>query len=220
VQPRLTYLNATGNEPGLRATYAEATQMLSAIALTASFTLAFGARPLLWAWTGNAELADRTAAVLSFYALCNGFLAVVAMTYYLQVARGDLRLHLRGNMTFALLLLPTIVLATLSWGMLGASLAWCGANLWFLLVWSVIVHKRFLPGQQLRWLLRDALLPGLAGAIGSLSLHLVPWTTLGRFPTALALAGVGAFSASLATLATSPAQRVIRRLRTGRGTAP
>lgn len=219
VQPRLTYLNTTSDEPNFRATYSDATQMLSAIALTASFTLAFGARPLLWAWTGNAELADRTAAVLSFYALGNGFFAVVAMTYYLQIARGDLRLHLRGNLTFAVLLLPTIVVATLSRGMLGASLAWCGANLSFLLVWSAIVHKRFLPGEHLRWLLRDALLPGLVGGAASLSLHFVHWAALSRLSTALALAGVGALSAGLAVLATNPAQRAIKGFRSVRGAA-
>ncbi len=220
VQPRLTYLNATGDEPNFRATYSDATQMLSAIALTASFTLASGARPLLWAWTGNTELADRTAAVLSFYALGNGFLAVVAMTYYLQVARGDLRLHLRGNLIFAVLLLPTIVVATLSKGMLGASLAWCGANLSFLLVWSAIVHKRFLPGQHVQWVLRDALLPGLIGATGSLSLQLVPWAALSRVLTALTLAGIGALSAGLAVLTTSPARRSIKGFGSARGAAP
>lgn len=211
VQPRLTYLNASSDERGLRAMYSDATQMLSAIALTASFALAFGARPLLWAWTGNAELAARTAPVLSFYALGNGFLAVVAMTYYLQIARGDLRLHLRGNLTFAVLLLPTIIVATLSGGMLGASLAWCGANLTFLLVWSAIVHRRFLPGHHLRWLMRDALLPGLIGAAGSLPLQLVPWAALSRPLTALVLAGVGTLAAGLAVLVTNPARRAIKR---------
>lgn len=218
VQPRLIYLNTTGDEPGFRAMYSDATQMLSAIALSASFTLAFGARPLLWAWTGNAELADRTATVLSFYALGNGFLAVVAMTYSLQVARGNLRLHLWGNLIFAVLLLPTIVVATLSGGMLGASLAWGGANLSFLLVWSAIVHKRFLPGQHLRWLLRDTLLPALVGATGSLSLHLVPWPGLSRFATVLTLGGVGATSAGLAVLATGRVQRAIKELANVRGT--
>jgi len=220
VQPRLTYLNATGDEPSFRATYSDATQMLSAIALTASFTLAFGARPLLWAWTGNAELADRTATVLSFYAIGNGFLAVVTMTYYLQVARGDLRLHLRGNLTFAVLLLPTIVVATLSRGMLGASLAWCGANVSFLLAWSAIVHKRFLPGRHVHWLLRDALLPGLVGAAGSLSLHLVPWAALSRVLSGLTLAGVGAMSAGLALLTTSPVRRTLSGFGNVRGAAP
>lgn len=220
VQPRLTYLNANGDESTFRATYSDATQMLSAIALTASFTMAFGARPLLWAWTGNAELADRTAAVLSFYALGNGFLAVVAMAYYLQIARGDLRLHLRGNVTLAVLLLPTIVAATLRWGMLGASLVWCGANLSFLLVWSAIVHHRFLPGQHVRWLLRDALLPGLVGAAGSLLVHLIHWEALSRFLTALTLASVGAVSVGLAVLVTSPVRRTIKGFGSVRGAVP
>lgn len=212
IQPRLTFLVATGNESGLRATYSDATQMLSAIALTASFMVAAGARPLLWAWTGNVALADRTAPVLAFYALGNGLLAVVAMVYYLQVARGDLRLHLKGNLVFAAMLIPVIIVATIHAGMLGASLAWFGANLAFFAVWSAIVHRRFLPGVHFRWLFVDIALPSAIGALPALSLRFLPWHSLNRPATAAVLVSIGMIGAGLASLATSPIRRSLRSL--------
>lgn len=210
VQPRLTFLFTSGNESGFRATYSDATQMLSAVALTASFIVAAGARPLLWAWTGNSTLADRTAPVLAFYALGNGLLAVAAMTYYLQVARGDLRLHLKGNLVFAVMLIPTIIVATIHAGMLGASLAWFGANLMFFVAWSAIVHRHFVPGLHVRWLIVDILLPGAIGGASSLSLQFLPWHSLDRLATAAALGGIGIVAAGLASLTTSPIRRSLR----------
>jgi O-antigen/teichoic acid export membrane protein len=222
VQPRLTYLFAEGSDATFRATYADATQLLSAIALTSSFILAVGARPLLWAWTGDAILAERAAPVLALYSLGNGLLSIVAMTYYLQVARGDLSLHLKGNVVFAALLVPTIVMATARGGMLGAGLAWCGANLAFFLAWTAIVHKKFLPGLHARWFVLDAALPCMAGLLPIVALSFIRWGALSRFETALALGAGGASAVGLALLATRPGRRSVlqfQRLVASRGVA-
>lgn len=207
-QPRLTYYSAVGDHGAFRRTYSDITQLLAAIALTASLAVAFGARHLLWAWTGNAALADRTAPVLGFYAIGNGLLAVVAMTYYLQIARGDLRLHLRGNLVFAALQLPFVVIATLRAGMLGAAVAWCVVNLAYLAIWSAIVHRRFLPGIHARWLVIDTLLPCLVGCIPLPLFWVLPWSSLGRLETAFALAGLLALSVGMALISTRPARRL------------
>lgn len=212
VQPRLTYLFADDEHGSFRSTYSDATQTLSATALTASLFLAFGARPILWMWTGNAQLAEKTAPVLSFYALGNGLLAVTAMTYYLQIAGGDLRLHVRGILAFVAALLPMIVVATRSRGMVGASTAWLVANLLFFAVWTPVVHHRFLPGIHLRWVMRDVLLPALPGLIPTLVLTRFSWNALDRFHVTLVFALTGLFSVGLASLVTRPAQRVLSRL--------
>jgi O-antigen/teichoic acid export membrane protein len=213
VQPRLTYFFAETNDSALRSTYSDATQVLSAIALTASFVLAGAARPLLWAWTGNNALAERVAPVLALYALGNGQLALVAMTYYLQVASGDLRLHLRGTFGFAVVLAPLIAWATIRKGMEGAAVAWCLTNTAYLLVWTALVHRKFLPGYHLRWLALDTLLPGLAGLLPTLILTAIPWSALSRSGTAAALTAVGALSIGVALLATRPVRRLLRTSR-------
>jgi hypothetical protein len=42
-------------------------------------------------------LFEKSTPILSLYALCNGVLAVAALPYYLQYAKGNLRYHLIGN---------------------------------------------------------------------------------------------------------------------------
>ncbi|HWA74824.1 MAG TPA: oligosaccharide flippase family protein [Polyangiaceae bacterium] len=213
VQPRLTYLFAERNDSAFALTYSNATQMLSATALTASFLLAIAARPVLWAWTGNAELARQAAPVLALYALGNGLLAVGAVTYYLQIAGGDLRLHLRGTLIFSAMLLPAVVLATLRAGMLGASVAWFVGNLIFFLGWIPLIHRRFLPGSHLRWLARDVMLPAAVGSIPILLFRQAPVLSLPRLQLALGLMLAAAISVCGAALMTRPARGFLVRLR-------
>ena len=100
IMPRMAKLEAEGDHAGLIRVYRQATQLVAVIAGAAAITVAFCAEPLLWAWTGDKHLAHQAAPVLILYALGNGILAVSAFPYYLQYAKGDLRLHLIGNAIF------------------------------------------------------------------------------------------------------------------------
>ena len=97
------------------------------------------------------------APILALYAIGNGFLALAAFPYYLQYAKGDLRLHLWGNIVFVLVLMPAIVLATSRFGAIGAGAVWASTNLLFFFCWTPIVHRRFLPGLHRSWLVNDVL---------------------------------------------------------------
>ncbi len=165
--PRMARLQAEGDEAGLISLYRNATQMVAVIAIPACLVLAFFAEQVLWVWTGDAHAAAQAAPVLRLYALGNGFLAMAAFPYYLQFAKGDLKLHLIGNAIFVLLLIPSLVWATWQYGAAGAGCAWLGSNTLFFLGWVPLVHRRFVKGLHLQWLVQDlspVLVPGLLGA--------------------------------------------------------
>lgn len=162
--PRLTKLNAEGDEAGLIRLYRNATQMVAVIAIPAALVLAFFPEPVLWAWTGNAEIAHKVAPVLTLYALGNGILALAAFPYYLQFAKGDLKLHLIGNVLFVAIFIPLLFWATGKYGMIGAGYAWITANLLPFIVWLPFVHRRFVKGLHIQWLLHDVL-PTMAVSI-------------------------------------------------------
>lgn len=157
LMPRMAKLEAEGDHAGLIQVYRQATQLVSVIAGAASITLAFCAEPLLWAWTGDRSLAQQAAPVLALYALGNGILAVAAFPYYLQYAKGDLRLHMIGNAVFVVLLIPMIVWATSQYGSIGAGYVWLGMNLLSFVAWLPLVHKKFEPGLNLNWYGQDVL---------------------------------------------------------------
>jgi O-antigen/teichoic acid export membrane protein len=153
--PRLSRLQAKHDEKGLIDLYRKATQLVAVIALPVSLMLACFAEPLLWAWTGNASTAAHAAPILRLYALGNGILALGAFPYYLQFAKGDVRLHLIGNVLFVTVLIPMVIWATLHFGAAGAGWAWLGANATYFLFWVPLVHRRFAPGLHGKWLIND-----------------------------------------------------------------
>ena len=153
--PRMARLQAEGNEAGLIRLYRNATQMVAVIAIPACLVLTFFAEQVLWVWTGDAQAAGQAAPVLRLYAMGNGFLALAAFPYYLQFAKGDLKLHLIGNALFIVLLLPALIWATLQYGVIGAGYAWLSANAFYFLIWVPKVHGRFVKGLHIQWLLKD-----------------------------------------------------------------
>lgn len=165
IMPRMAKLEAEGDHAGLIRIYRQATQLVAVIAGAASITVAFCAEPLLWAWTGDKFLAHQAAPVLILYALGNGILAVAAFPYYLQYAKGDLRLHLIGNAVFVVLLIPAIIWAASQYGGVGAGYVWLGMNLFSFVAWLPLVHHKFEPGLNLKWYFQDILVIFLASLI-------------------------------------------------------
>ncbi|MDG0835887.1 oligosaccharide flippase family protein [Roseateles saccharophilus] len=174
--PRLTRLHAERDETGLVRLYRNATQLVAVIAIPATLVLALFSKQVLWAWTGNAEVAEKAAPILTMYALGNGFLVLAAFPYYLQFAQGNLKLHLIGNILFVLALIPALIWASMTFGVMGAGWAWLGANSLSFLLWVPVVHRSFLPRLHMKWLCMDigviALLPCVAGYVAH---HWLRW---------------------------------------------
>ena len=158
ILPRMARLEAEGANAQLIRVYRQATQLVAVIAGSVSMTLMFYAEPLLWAWTGDELLASRAAPILTLYAIGNGVLAVSAFPYYLQYAKGDLRLHLIGNAIFVILLIPLVIWAASQYGGVGAGYVWLGMNLLVFVVWLPFVHRKFEPGLNIQWYCKDTLI--------------------------------------------------------------
>lgn len=157
IMPRMSKMEAEGDHDGLIRVYRQATQLVAVLAGSVAITVAFCAEPLLWVWTGDKSLAHQTAPVLILYALGNGILAVASFPYYLQYAKGDLRLHLIGNAVFVVLLIPAIIWAASHYGGIGAGYVWSGMNLLSFVAWLPLVHRKFEPGLNLKWYGQDIL---------------------------------------------------------------
>lgn len=155
--PRFARLEAEGNHAGLINLYKDATQLVCVVALPVAFTIAAFAEQVVWAWTGDPAVARSAAPILQLYAIGNVVMVVSAFPYYLQFAKGDLRLHMIGNAIFVLVLIPLLVFATWKFGGVGAGWAWLGSNLLYFIGWIPLIHARIEPGLHWRWLLNDVL---------------------------------------------------------------
>jgi O-antigen/teichoic acid export membrane protein len=205
LMPRMTKLNAEGDEAGMIRLYRKATQLVGIAAIPAVLVLAFFSQQVLWAWTGDSVISDKAAPVLTLYASGNGLLALAAFPYYLQFAKGDLKLHLIGNALFVVIFIPLLIWAANSYGMIGAGYAWIIANLLPFIGWLPVVHKRFVKGLHTKWLLIDILPIVLLPTVLAFSLHhFMEWpasrsmVALGLVITGLALCVAAAIGSSWA----------------------
>ena len=177
IMPRMVKLDAEGDEIGLLNLYRECTQLVGVVIVPFVVILALFPVQVMTAWTGQAGIANRAAPILTLYAIGNGILAFAGLSYMLQVARGNLKLHVVGNVIFVLVFLPLLYFAVTRFGMVGAGYAWIIANLFPFVLWLPIVHRKFLKGTHLRWLAEDifavALLPTL---IAGMAWYFVRWS--------------------------------------------
>ena len=170
--PRLTNTVAAGDVGAVHGLYRRFTQVVGLVTMPAAVTLMALGPQVLFAWTGNAAVSHSAAPVLGYYSLGNAVLGITAFAYYIQYAKGDIRMHLLGNAVFAVLYLPTVVLAAQTYGAQGAAMAWLAMNLLYLFCWVPLVHQRLMPGQHLHWLAHDVLPMAIASA--------VPWAIVGQ----------------------------------------
>ncbi|MCF6282037.1 MAG: oligosaccharide flippase family protein [Candidatus Polarisedimenticolaceae bacterium] len=191
ILPRLTKLEAQGDQAGLIRIYRQATQLVAVIVSAASLTIAFCAEPLLWAWTGDKILVEQAAPILALYALGNGIMAVSAFPYYLQYAKGDLRLHLIGHIGFVVLLIPALIWAVGKYGGIGAGYVWLVVNLIYFVVWVPIVHHKFAPGLNFGWFSRDTFLIIVSSTFAAYLLHSMLQYSEHRLWQVVQIAGFG-----------------------------
>ncbi len=175
LRPRLSALYARGDEANLISLYRNATQWVGLAVWPVSGVLAVQAERVLWIWTGDPQLAAQAASTLTLYAIGNGVMAVGALPYDLQFAKGQLRLHLLGTAIFVVVLIPSMIFAVGRFGALGAGWTWLLVNTLYFVTWTPIAHARYAPGLHFRWLIGDiAPIAACASAAALASLWL-PW---------------------------------------------
>lgn len=155
--PKLAELEAVKDYKKLIETYRNSTQMVVVFSGSVAITMAFQAKNLIYVWTGNSELASASSGILALYAIGNGLLSIAAFPYYLQLAKGNVRLHIYGNVIFTIGYLPAIIYFSIKWGAIGASFIWMMMNLISLFGWLPLVHNKFAKGINIKWYLEDVL---------------------------------------------------------------
>lgn len=155
IMPRMTRLNAENKNTEVIQIYKKATRIISVIAGSATITIAFFPNLLLYAWTGDATVTDKTTNILQLYTIGNGMLVLSSFPYYLQYAKGNLRYHIIGNIVMATILIPTIIVISINYGSTGAGYTWLGVNILFLFLWVHFVHEKIAPNIHKDWFFRD-----------------------------------------------------------------
>lgn len=153
--PRMTLLLSQNEEGKMLDLYRSATQIVAVIVFSITVVIAFNAKELLYAWTGDVQASIWGGRVLFWFALGNCIMAIGAFQYYLQFAHGKLKMHVIGSTISALIQVPLVYFAASHYGALGVGIAWFVFQLIYFIFWTPIVHAKFAPGLHLKWLFLD-----------------------------------------------------------------
>lgn len=174
ILPRMARLEAEGQHQEMIYVYQKTTQFVALITGAACITILLFSKSLLWAWTGNMTLSNYASPILILYTIGNALLAIGAFPYYLQYAKGNLRLHFIGNMVSAIILVPAIIWATNHYGAIGAGWVWLIMNMIIIGMWVPYVHHKVEPGINKEWYKQILKLYLVMLSMGSIVASLMP----------------------------------------------
>lgn len=208
VSPRLTELVARSDQALLVATYHRASQWAAVFLLAPALILASFSERVLWAWTGDAQIAGRAGPVLTVLALGTMLNGCMQIPYMLQLANGWTGLAVRMNLVGVLIIVPGILWAVPRWGSVGAACAWLTLNAAYVLLGVYVMHRRLLAAEKWRWYRDALLLPLAAGGVVSVALLRFWPVTNSRVVEALLLVLAIALTATAVCVVTPEPRRV------------
>jgi O-antigen/teichoic acid export membrane protein len=164
VYPRMVELSSRVEEPRLISVYHQAAQFISVVTAPAVALLYFFAGGVIFAWSGDATLAENTAPILSALIVGTFLNGLMWMPYHCQLAHGWTGLALRVNTVAVAALVPAIFWVVPRYGAVGAAWIWVALNAGYVLIAIQLMHRRLLRQEKWRWYFADSSLP-VAGAI-------------------------------------------------------
>jgi O-antigen/teichoic acid export membrane protein len=207
LQPHLVGLIATGDEAATAAAYHRAAQLVTILTLPASLLIICFGRGVLFAWSGDAQLASAAGPILGALALGNVLNGLMHVPYQLQLAHGWTSFAVKVNLVAVVLLVPAIFWVVPQYGAIGAAWVWAALNAGYVIVGMPLMHRRLLPDEMWRWYVRDVGMPALGAAVGvAVATPFTP-TDMSSRVAWLAFAGFAFFLALLGAVAVIPGIR-------------
>nr|WP_024597827.1 hypothetical protein [Pseudoalteromonas sp. TAE56] len=152
LMPRFANLFSLNKYEELKIIYNKFTQLVVCIAGSLSFSLYFFSKEIMFIWTGDVNVSENSHEIMGLYALGNLFLAINLFPYFLQYAKGDLRLYLIGNIIMLLILIPSMYLISQRFGGKGAGYIWLFAHLLYFIFWVPVLHNKLKIIDHSKWL--------------------------------------------------------------------
>jgi len=204
--PRLSALVAEGDAASVRLCYHTATQVMAVLILPLAAMIALFPREIIFLWLRDWELATTIAPLATLLVIGTCLNGLMNVPFALQLAHGRTSIGLIINICLVVILVPSIIYATLHYGALGGATMWAVVNALYLTVGIPATHKYLLNGDLKDWAFKDVLPPLLAAIfVTSLGRVLIP-ADLPAIYSLTALAGLWIL-ATLAALLSSGQMR-------------
>jgi O-antigen/teichoic acid export membrane protein len=180
--PRFSALVAAGDENALRRLYHEGTQYMASLTLPIAVSISAFARPLVYFWTANSDVASVTGPILTILVIGTALNGLMNVPYALQLAHGWTALGFRINLFLIALMAPSLFFLFRWYGPVGAAGSWVIINAAYVAIGVWLTHRRLLRGETRRWFLHDVAPPLFVSVAAATACRLglpIPATRIG-----------------------------------------
>jgi len=205
--PRLSALVAEGDAASVRLCYHTATQVMAVLILPLAAMIALFPREIIFLWLHDWELATTIAPLATLLVIGTCLNGLMNVPFALQLAHGRTSIGLIINICLVVILVPSIIYATLHYGALGGATMWAVVNALYLTVGIPVTHKYLLEGELKDWALTDVVPPFLASLVIIVAGRLLLSENLGTIYTLAALTLLWLLATSMAFLSSVQMRR-------------
>lgn len=157
IYPKMVEYVAQNKTQELTHLYHQGAQLITVLIAPVAMMLVFFGEDIIYLWSGDANLATKTAPILLPLALGSFFNCLVWMPYQLQLAHGWTSFAVTVNIIAVALLVPAIFLVTPSYGALGAAWVWALLNAGYVTIAMHYMYKKLIPEEKWRWYWHDVI---------------------------------------------------------------
>jgi|TARA_B110000971_G_scaffold221353_1_gene268132 O-antigen/teichoic acid export membrane protein len=163
--PRMVKLSAPESSSDLAAVYHQITQLVVVLIAPAAMLIYFFSGGIIFMWSGNLDLVNNSAPLLSIIVIGSFFSSLSYLPYQIQIAHGWVSLLIKINAVIVFLFTYLIVIVVPHYGAVGAAWVWVAANIGYVVVSTQFMHHKLLPSEKWVWCFRDIMLPTAATVI-------------------------------------------------------
>ena len=157
ILPRMTALLSEGKEKEMLIVYRKSTQIFAILVFSVTGIISLYSYQLLYAWTGDINMAQWGKDILVYYVLGNALISFAGFAFYLQYVHGNLTMHTKAYTFVLFVFSPILIWSVYTYGAIGASIAWFIFTFLFFFLWVPVVHHFFAPKLYKDWILKDIL---------------------------------------------------------------
>lgn len=199
--PRMVELSTGKDEPALITLYHQGAQLVTVLTAPAAMLLSFFAGGVVYMWSGNTDLAEQIAPILSALVLGTFLNGLMWMPYNCELAHGWTSLTVKTNIVAVLALVPAIFWVVPRYGPVGAAWLWVALNAGYVFIHIQFMHQRLIREEKIRWYFADVLIPvGGALCVMLLAQRLQPEHFQSRWHWFVFLVVVGSIAMLVSTL--------------------
>lgn len=165
VYPRIVNLSTREDPAELIAVYHQVSQLIIVLIAPAAMLLCFFASGVVFMWSGNSDLVQNTAPLLSILVIGSFLNGLSYLPYQIQIAHGWISLLIKANVLIVLVLIPLIYLVAPKYGAEGAAWIWLGLNAGYVLITTHFMHRRLLQNEKWSWYFVDVALPTIGSIV-------------------------------------------------------